>query len=873
MPNPLTGDFDAALQVSGGTINRLLASMHQNRTVDPGRPSFPHSIALRVGDERVVNGVRGTLWAQLSVPRIELIHGSTDRFVLEVALRARFKADPATAPLPEFINGTIRATYQLTSIDPNCWGWRRIAADYVWPRVEEDSVSFDGTAADDVNVFEIPPVVGDDDVNVLVTRQIVALLKTQFAATPHKLSNGFGPASLRSLNVGGESAVVTPLEMGTGAGPGRIETIDQVFLGGNHFAVAVSADYILSKAQSILDDLKARLQFYVYFRHRTYLDLGPFGDVDIVEVRIDYRVGLTAATAEWAGGWNPQLGFQGGVITIKLRGEATTDKSEFNISFDITQLITLAFDWTIEGIALGVPGPPSVDVHAGGLFGGAVESQARAQIEGVVKAEVEELLNQLRGQLRLPKDGLVTELQKLDAQAGARFGSASFSPDGLVVRGRISLTPLRPPAITFVKTAEEDGFSAFQSWIPGGRIDRFGWSWSWFNGAGSPGGALIEDRFLLRRPHGVRTKFGRMKELRQPLPGLDGMGIVCLHLTGAQVDPRTGDLVEIEGRMYCTHFGIELSLYTGGRSGRLLLRDYGERNPEDPRAVRETGLEDVQSAAMGDGGFNTLVVRTGQRWDRRIAATLVEGLAASVRQDAGLLVLVLFPDGSMTQSDTALNEELRELEFELESALIVNEDVRGGWSEALGITSDEEPAWRLLSPYGGISWTSDGHASAEELTAALDTCLFPSGPPGAGRERARLSVGTRMPPNALDPVFGGIADFACPPPPVGRGLGRVLVAFVRADSLASRDRLERLRRDHDTDDDVFLAVVVDEVPGASGADAQSGELAGVVDPTGVIATRFGVRHWPTVVELNDLGRVTAIDIGAHIAESPPKETA
>ena len=30
MANPLTGDFEAVLQVSGGTINRLLASMHQN---------------------------------------------------------------------------------------------------------------------------------------------------------------------------------------------------------------------------------------------------------------------------------------------------------------------------------------------------------------------------------------------------------------------------------------------------------------------------------------------------------------------------------------------------------------------------------------------------------------------------------------------------------------------------------------------------------------------------------------------------------------------------------------------------------------------------------------------------------------------------
>ena len=26
MPNPLTGDFDAVLQISGGTLNRLMAS-------------------------------------------------------------------------------------------------------------------------------------------------------------------------------------------------------------------------------------------------------------------------------------------------------------------------------------------------------------------------------------------------------------------------------------------------------------------------------------------------------------------------------------------------------------------------------------------------------------------------------------------------------------------------------------------------------------------------------------------------------------------------------------------------------------------------------------------------------------------------------
>ncbi len=30
MANALTGDFEGVLQVSGGTINRLLATLHQN---------------------------------------------------------------------------------------------------------------------------------------------------------------------------------------------------------------------------------------------------------------------------------------------------------------------------------------------------------------------------------------------------------------------------------------------------------------------------------------------------------------------------------------------------------------------------------------------------------------------------------------------------------------------------------------------------------------------------------------------------------------------------------------------------------------------------------------------------------------------------
>jgi hypothetical protein len=40
MPNVLTGDFDAILELSGGTLDRLLATMHQNETGISGKSSL-----------------------------------------------------------------------------------------------------------------------------------------------------------------------------------------------------------------------------------------------------------------------------------------------------------------------------------------------------------------------------------------------------------------------------------------------------------------------------------------------------------------------------------------------------------------------------------------------------------------------------------------------------------------------------------------------------------------------------------------------------------------------------------------------------------------------------------------------------------------
>ena len=149
MPNPLTGDFEAVLQVSGSTVNRLLASMHQNAFTDPKTPSFPHSVRMRLGDDHAFEGVRGVVHAQIGVPQVELYHGVTDRFHLALGVRAWFRADPGTKPMATYIHGTVHADYRLRDIPSNCLGYAHTAAGFLWVRVVRDSVRFLGTAEDE----------------------------------------------------------------------------------------------------------------------------------------------------------------------------------------------------------------------------------------------------------------------------------------------------------------------------------------------------------------------------------------------------------------------------------------------------------------------------------------------------------------------------------------------------------------------------------------------------------------------------------------------------------------------------------------------------------------------------------------------------
>lgn len=860
MANPLTGDFEAVLQVSGGTINRLLATLHQNAFANAKLPSFPHSVRMRIGDDHAIDGVRGRVDCQISVPRVELIHGATDRFNLEVGVRAWYRPDLGTSPLPAFIHGTVRATYHFQDIDPSCPGWSQHAADHLWIRVIKDTVQFTGTADDDrnpldsaVSVLTANPAAADAANIAKITRQVAGLLATRFEATPHPVSKRFRRGSMRSLNapIGG-SAVATPIGL-TGEPAGDIASINNLLLDGADFAVGVSLDYIMSLVNPALDPIRTFSQTVAVHVHT------PWYMPDINTV---YHVSVDPPSVEWLPQGNSV------VIKIKVHGRATTNSVLADATFDIEQDITLGFDPSVPGFTLS-HGTPGVTVHAGGLYNGTVAGAVQDGILGSVPPLVQAACNQVQPSLDATTTRtkeLSQQLLTLDDKAAVHLDhDAEFLRDGMVLRGTISLARRPAPVVKFDKTAAQDAFTALDSWIPGGRIDTFEWSWSW-SGAGTSGNASRTDRFLLRRPSGKVGRWGTMLDLAVPLPGLDGNGSVCLRISGVRVDPVSGALVRVESAVQCTRFGFNIGGILNG--GRVFLRDMPELSKRVP--FPQLALIGTKPASAAARAANRLVVYVDQAWDRETAAALEGGLNGCRRFDAGLSLLLLFREGVLEGGGARLIDEVEAFARTLGIAAVVNEDVDGGWSRALGLrTGTGEPGWALINPEGNTMWTQQGRIEAASLARVLDSSLIRCPDPTPTAFGLRVDVGQQVISTTFNPGWFSENEAHCPPLPLGSrsGVGGAVVAFVHGRSAASIAELRRIASENARRQDQSAALVVAVVDGADAGEVEAlkaeigVDFVALSDAAGTITQRFGVEVWPTTMTLDDSGAVSAINAG------------
>lgn len=862
MPNPLTGDFEAVLQVSGKTIKRLLASMHQNAgdpTTTP--PTFPHSSSCQLGYGAFgpLEGVRGTASVQIASPTLQFANAVQDRVTLRVWVRARYRPDPGTTPLPDYIYGEVSAQYLIDeTYDPRHGNLLRL-------RVIPDNVIFTSAGS-------------DTSADAAISRQIARLLQTTFQMKPHPIVDEFRQRRLRSLVApDGTQAVVIAVPLSGPEPRGDMATVNTVLLGGRDFAVAINREFVLSRIRLVLDQLRAVAPTQ-HFVVKVYI-LGILVDDG------EYEATITVAQAGWSLGTG-KLGVvtvPAAVITLHVEGHAVTPADSMpNVTFTIDDSIALVFDPVSETILVQPSGDPSVSIYAG-IVGLAVKKAVRTAVKSAYNAMLTGVLAPIGSQLQpaAAKTKLISQLQSIDTLAGARFDAAEYTMDGIILRGAVSVAPRALGVVKFERLKDYSGFTAFESWLPGGRIDRFTWNWRWFNpatGPYGPGGTAYQtqvhvDRFELHST--------------SPLPGLaysSMAGVICLSLTGIQVDPVTGDDVPVttlSGNYMFGNTRIDtcLTFYPPKLSPwyEKFLRVWSMDLEVGDSAFRELAVVDAGAGQTLSTPFNTLLHYVDAEPSPSTLAGLGEALRSANRSDAGVLVLVLFREGLLAAGGTRLATQLEEFAANVGAPVLVNEDVRAGWSAVLDLRAGSGVvATRLLTTDGRVAWAHQGPIDARALAAALRDHLLPSPPPSAEPVQLAVTVGEPAPDFAFELTKDQRLHLA-------RLRGQpLMLCFVQAWSVSSRAELRQLQRFEEVLDQQDTSVIV-VVDGDEAKDAQMLQrelgpgFAVTTDRERSIANRYGVRMWPTIVMIGTSGAITAIEMGTDSAalralarERPPQ---
>lgn len=863
MANPLTGDFAAVVQVALRQINGLLATLHQNGADTTAPLKLLHQAHMRVGEtpprpdagafgdwvvefqqarggksahdlrphlvasappglsRAVTNAlsvfdhvfeippsvVKGSARLQLSTIQISVPPGSTSEVTVQVGVRALYKPQPGTTVLPEPIHGDVHATFEIRRVVSPGGPALRIR-----PSADDQKIQFVPAAGAGLSIAQAA---------VLAT-EIRKAVRHGFTLMPVELPAGFPFAQFKGVGSGSHAAVALPATLsGGGPPPGSVNSISQSFIGDAGFAFAVSREAVLG-----LIDIDA-IREAIRQRRITFT--------------IDLLLGSLDATYRLRFSSGPTLTFQNGAIEISGRVEAETSSSWAPNGFvSFKQRVVLVLDPVTERVTLDELGEPSVDESWFIPHGRAVS---------IVKTEIANALaaNQsaVRQTFTTAKNSLATGLRTFERTATVRYTALQITADGVIVRGDIGSAARRAAVVQFESLDGGQTLSAFESWIPGGRIERFVWSWVELPGhlpvawGGVAHSETVTHRFVFPKPTG----------------NLD-LGRVCLRIEGTRIRPD-GAIESVFAGTTCGVREPELALDVPSWWFPTALPVW------QPLVLPETVLRDavaahvsVQSSGPSTGrGQNTLVFFP--EWSSpEPFAMLAAALATMRRGKVALGVVAVLPAGAFEMRRRELDAKVERLPDPYRARLQVTEDIERGWSKTFEVT--KTPAAFLVDANRECTWRSEGELSAETMAAALDTFVLPA--PGARFRALRTKAEVGAPAPDVSIVDADEHETA-----VHRLRGRrCIFAFWQAWSAPCLEELRRLQVRQQEDPDVLI-VALHAGALTENVDAlrkQFGLTYRIVaDAEHRAARAFGVRCWPTTVTLDADGRVEHVQVG------------
>ncbi len=766
MANDLTGDFDIVAQFALPAVNRLLAAMHRIER-------FPHSLSLRVEDitppigppnrpsfvavsdafgaalanhqiignpppapgqasaggrngmfDSIVNfdladlqidpvtpsTFRGHAQAQVFPPTVEIADASANRLTVRLGMMCRYLPDPNTPRAAEFVRGDITITAPVSQISSQTANVINIDV-----KANTAAIAFDPA-------WSSTPISIEDraGINLLMRNA----LKTSFLPSNIALPSQIGRLQFKALS--GPRDVIAAL-IDSEAPSGNPGTANTVFLGSSDdFAFAAGSDFITAAFQPTIDKILSE-------------PIEPFSfSVNLLfsSYNVTYTVRLNSAT----------VALEPGRIMLTILGRAETGSSLApNFNFTVKQPFTLEVSGDTADL---VAGDLSLDTSSwivDRFRGGATQrishvrdralsqSSARAKVRRMLSAEVN-----LGGFFRSLLKPVSTKPVPPGPAYSLSYSAVEIQSSGIILHGSLEVAAWPPPHVEFeqVPTSNTGQFtagpiggvltygpeySALNSWVPGGTIDRFEWGY-----LGQPSSGHIDDKkFIYRRLTSAVLDVA-------PFIAVSGYSPLCLTVRGTRLSasgPVSSKPVSAGVCSFSSFPLLELLSSSGGIAPMVLLT----RASADGK-VEVTGRTPAATDIHGTGRPNLLVHFPGGDGANRVDA-LSAALTASGRDDAATAILVVLNEGEATRSRHVAD-------------VIYAENTDAVWSRHFDIASPRGQVTLIVDPQGKVMWKHEGEIDPSGLAETLRKSLVKRSPVKASLIRQPIRIG-HYPPNFI----------------------------------------------------------------------------------------------------------------------------
>ena len=864
MANPLTGDFEAVLQVRLRQIDGILATLHQSRLDPNTSPTLAHNGSVRIGDTppwldteatrfsewvglaapndavtadtigvardalmprtpsgatqrlqdtlavlasdrtgRIPTGrVQGLAEFELSSVTITLTPGTVNEVTVHADVRARFVSDPGAAGLPGPIHGTVTATYTLGRVVlPDGRAVLRVQLSGNSNQIQFEAARGSGLGPDDVRDIVI---------------HVRSVMRKHFGPLDLALPADFAFTEFTRLGSGTAEAIVLPLQLSGAPAPGSVTALSNHFVGANDFALAVSKEFVQRSLDALMDAIRNAAS-----RLRISLRSVVFGTAN-----------YTASVATLAVSWKPGALEVAGAINF-----TTPSWWAPNGFVSFRQDVGVVLDVNSQNVSVIPLGEPAVDESWFISHGTAVNNVKQARDAALPGASAA-----FNASFAGARQRLATTLASFDKWSSVRYEALELTVDGIIVRGAIETRHRYAPVVTFDTIDGGAAFNAVRSWVPGGRIATYDWT-------------FVENTHALPWHNRTRHTFFDHTYVF-PAPAGVASRDICLAIRGSRRD-ADGREEPVEAGDICSNSSHEPLLVMPSWWMDVFI---GEWLPDPPFDAIVNSLIASHVSMVGeprgprDRIANTLVHFAGREMERPL-----EGLARAVeqmrRRDVSPLLVLVLREGAFSVRRNELEGSLGEISDEFRGRLIVTEDFIGGWTKALA--APEGASTHVINARGEFAWRHDGRLDAGAVATALDEHALDAPTPQRVPLKLKLRAGLPMP----DCVF---TDERGIDSSLRRLRGRpILLTFFRAWSAPCVRELRHLQQSATKDGPFVIAVSGGETRETLADFRRRHELTFplIYDPDQIIASRYGVRCWPTTVSINEEGIVDRIQFG------------